>query len=244
MSIKNLLKSINFNTTLEKKCYNLTMRVYNRISYIYSNKFTFLSCIFSVLIAATQFYNWIVFDDLFSLIRGVGLILIPIVTFLFYEKGLLIYSSIMATVFLYLTDYNNYTSIWYISACLQASKSNKKTGLIYIWYSLNVLIGLIVMNETIQAAFIHLIFSAYMCVINLHCNAPSKQKADTKLILTPDEEKILYMMVYQGKQQKEITMFSQTTITKKLDQARTRNNIKSTSLLLVRYGIDTENSHV
>lgn len=54
------------------------------------------------------------------------------------------------------------------------------------------------------------------------------------LILTPEETFILEEL-RNGKQQKEILTFSKNTVTKKLREARLRNNLATTEELLTRY---------
>ena len=55
-----------------------------------------------------------------------------------------------------------------------------------------------------------------------------------KLNLTDDERKILNLKL-QGKQQKEIDLFSQQTITAKIKSARERNLCETTEELMSKY---------
>lgn len=56
------------------------------------------------------------------------------------------------------------------------------------------------------------------------------------LNLEPDEEKIISELA-KGKLQKEIDLFSHVTISKKLKEARERNNCISTDELVTKYKI-------
>lgn len=62
----------------------------------------------------------------------------------------------------------------------------------------------------------------------------NKSNSHFILHLTPDEEYILSELM-QGKQQKEIAKWNKNTVSKKLKQARERNNILSNAELLLLY---------
>ena len=215
------------------------MRVYNRLKYIYYNRFCFYICIISVFLSLTQFYNYSYFEELFYLYRGIALALIPVSCFFFYEKGMLVYGSLMATFFLYLTDFNNYTSLWFILACNHAAPNKKYSLYVYIWYSINSLIYFTFWQSSVTQAFFHLGFAAFMTILNYHCNG-SHTTHKKHLSLTPDEFKILWQITAEGKQQKEITLFSQTTITQKIRDAQNRNNLPSKTALFVYFVLDND----
>lgn len=210
-----------------------------RLHYIYYNKFCLYICIISLFLALTQLYNFIHFDDVTYIVRGTGLFLIPIACFFFYEKGMLIYGCVMATCFLYLTDFNNYTSLWFILTCNKAAKSKKDSLIVYVWYSLNSLIYFTFCQSSVTQAFFHLGFAAFMTILNYHCNG-SHTTHKKHLSLTPDEFKILWQITAEGKQQKEITLFSQTTITQKIRDAQNRNNLPSKTALFVYFVLDND----
>lgn len=165
----------------------------------------------------------------FWYLRAGGCGIIALFIFLFGRKGLSYGLIIFSCSLLYVNNFYNYATIFFM---LTAIGANPKLGKSAMWiYFINVIISFSLKNISIAGFVIHLV---YIRVFNKKINYVFSVNKPEKLNLTDSEKQILDELV-KGKLQKEIDLFSQPTITSKLKSARERNLCETTADLLAKY---------
>lgn len=138
------------------------------------------------------------------------------------------YFAIFAYIILYFNKFQNYTSFFILTIIVYKSPKHKK--LIYSLYALDVVLALLINHRSASHCLIHVLNCIF---IYYGFNYVVLKKAPA-LDLTMEEEIILKELA-NGAQQKSIPGFSKNTITKKLTEARERNNCLSTAELVYKY---------
>lgn len=164
-----------------------------------------------------------------SYIRAGNCFVISILIFFFGRKGLSYGFTFYACILVYFNTFYNYGSILLLLISIGANPTIKNKA--FVLYLINVIIAFSIRKLLVFAFAIH---SSYIILFYLCTKYVFSVKTPEKLNLTEDEKMILREML-MGKLQKEIDLFSQTTITAKLKNARERNMCKTTSELLSKY---------
>jgi hypothetical protein len=167
-------------------------------------------------------------------LRAGGCGLISFCIFFFGRKGLAWALMIYACTLVYINNFYNYATIFFMLVAIGADPKLKKVApLVYL---LNVFIAYTMKRLGITPFSIHLVYClmfytkiGYIFTVN----KPSK------LNLTDDERKILDLKL-QGKMQKEIGLYSQQTISAKIKNARERNLCETTEELVSKYRQEKE----
>ena len=167
-------------------------------------------------------------------LRAGGCFVIALCIFLFGRKGLSYGLIIFSCGLLYVNNFYNYATIFFM---LTAIGANPKLGKSILWiYFINVVISFSLKNITITGFVIHLV---YIRVFKKKINYVFAVNKPDKLNLTDDERKIMDLKL-EGKMQKEIDLFSQQTITAKIKSARERNLCETTEELMAKYAKEKE----
>lgn len=158
-----------------------------------------------------------------------GCLLVSLLVLFFKRKGLSYGLFIYACILVYINSFHNYGSIFLVLIAICVNLKMKTAFLIL--YGINTAIAFSLQDLMVMSAVIHAIYLmlAFLCM-----NYVSSMTPKSSLVLTEDEKEILSELK-KGKMQKEITTFSQQTITAKLKKARERNNCLSTSDLLGKF---------
>lgn len=132
-------------------------------------------------------------------------------------------------VYLPVEEFDNYTSLFLL---FSATSLNKKLRFCFIPYvvetiSVYMINGLEISHVTISLLYILFFWQIYVYIQDRHADV-------TPLDLKEDEIRILQELA-KGKQQKEIDFYSHVTVSKKLKEARERNNCISTDELVTKY---------
>lgn len=133
--------------------------------------------------------------------------------------------------------YNNYSA--FLVICIVCLYRPQWKRIILAAYFVLVSIAFALNTESICHYIIHLIRCSYFFFVFYHVIHRRFERIigtdnTTGLELTEDEINILEQMI-SGKKQKEVTGFSINTVTKKLNNAKIRNNIGTTQELIFRY---------
>ena len=181
------------------------------------------------LIALHVYENFVGNIEYHWYLRAGGCGVIAICIFLFGRKGLSYGLLIYSCTLIYINNFYNYATIFFMLIAIGANQKLKKPALII--YLVNVVVSFTLKRLGIIPFLIHVtyIFMFYTKIKYVFTvNKPSK------LNLTDDERKILDELA-AGKLQKEIEMFSAQTVTAKIKNARERNLCSTTSELLALY---------
>jgi hypothetical protein len=165
-------------------------------------------------------------------LRAGGCALISFGIFFFGRKGLAYGLLAFSCALVYVNNFYNYATIFFMLIAIGAHPKLKKVA---PWiYLANIVVSFSLKHLDIVAFLIHIVY-IYMFQTKISyvftVNKPSK------LNLAEDEKAILNELL-EGKKQKEIGLYSQTTITQKLKNARERNFCESTPELLAKYAIE------
>lgn len=145
------------------------------------------------------------------------------------KKALYIDLIIFSLIAAYFNSFINFTSFFVI---LMSCRIYRQTeSWVLMLYAINQSIAMMVQNYEISHLIIHFLTCAFFYIIYFYINKPKL------LDLTEDERAILEEMK-NGKLQKEITLFSKNIVTKKLQDAKTRNHIATTEELLAKYSVE------
>lgn len=186
-----------------------------------------------LLLIALHYYEYRTSKvEYFWYMRAGGCGIISLCIFFFGRKGLSYGLLVFSCALVYINNFYNYATIFFMLIAIGANPKLKKFA---PWaYLVNVVVSFSLKRLDIVAFLIHIVYiymfqtkMAYVFTVN----KPSK------LNLAKDEEAILKELL-EGKKQKEIELYSQTTITQKLKNARERNFCESTSELLAKYAIE------
>lgn len=167
-------------------------------------------------------------------LRAGGCGLIALCIFLMGRKGLSYGLLVYSCVLVYINNFYNYATVFFMLTAIGANPKIKKVA---PWiYLVNVVISFTLKRLGIIPFLIHVVY-VFMFYTKIKyvfsVNKPSK------LNLADDERKILEELL-SGKKQKEIDLFSQTTITAKLKNARERNMCETTAELMSKLASENE----
>lgn len=182
-----------------------------------------------VLIALHVYENYVGEIEYHWYLRAGGCGLISMMIFLFGRKGLSYGLVAYSCTLVYINNFYNYATIFFMLIAIGANPKIKKFA---PWiYLLNVVIAYTMKRLGIIPLLIHV---TYIFMFYTKMSYVFSVNKPEKLNLTDDERKILDLKL-QGKQQKEIDLFSQQTITAKIKSARERNLCETTEELMSKY---------
>lgn len=168
-------------------------------------------------------------------IRAGGCGLISFCIFFFGRKGLAWALMIYACVLVYINNFYNYATIFFMLVAIGADPKLKKVApFIYIT---NVFIAFTMKRLGITPFSIHLVYCVMFYTKIGYVFAIHKPET---LNLTHDEKLILEELA-KGKMQKEIDLYSQQTISGKLKNARERNLLETTADLVQKFKNEYKN---
>ena len=168
-------------------------------------------------------------------LRAGGCAVISLMIFMFGRKGLSYGLVIFSCSLVYINNFYNYATIFFMLIAIGANPKIKKVA---PWiYLVNVVIAYTMKRLGIIPFLIH---CTYITMFYTKINYVFKVNTPDKLNLTDDERKILDLKL-QGFQQKEIDIFSQQTISAKMKSARERNLCETTEELMAKYAKEKEN---
>lgn len=162
-------------------------------------------------------------------LRAGGCGLISFCIFFFGRKGLAWALMIYTCVLVYINNFYNYATIFFMLVAIGADPKLKKVAPIV--YLVNVFVAYTMKRLGITPFSIHLVYCLIFYTKIGYVFAIHKPET---LNLTQDEKNILEELA-KGKMQKEIDLFSQQTISGKLKNARERNLLETTSDLIIKY---------
>ena len=188
-----------------------------------------------LLIVLHVYENYVGNIEYYWYLRAGGCGLISFCIFFFGRKGLAWALMIYACVLVYINNFYNYATIFFILVAMGADPKLKKVApLVYL---LNVFIAYTMKRLGITPFSIHLVYCLMFFKKIGYVFAIHKPE---KLNLTNDEKLILDELA-KGKMQKEIDLYSQQTISGKLKSARERNLIETTTDLVIKYKEEKNN---
>ena len=208
----------------------------NRIELLKNDKKLLLIFFLHLLLIALHVYeNYVGNIEYHWYLRAGGCGLISFCIFFFGRKGLAWALMIYACVLIYINNFYNYATIFFVLVAIGADPKLKKVApLVYL---LNVFIAFTMKRLGITPFSIHLVYCLMFYtkigyVFTIH-------KPET-LNLTHDEKQILEELA-KGKMQKEIDLYSQQTISGKLKNARERNLLETTADLVQKFKSEYKN---
>lgn len=169
-------------------------------------------------------------------LRAGGCGLISFCIFFFGRKGLAWALMIYACVLVYINNFYNYATIFFMLVAVGADPKLKKIAPFV--YLLNVFIAFTMKRFGITPFSIHLVYCLMFYTKIGYVFAIHKPET---LNLIQDEKNILEELA-KGKMQKEIDLFSQQTISGKLKNARERNLLETTTDLVIKYKEEKKNN--
>lgn len=207
----------------------------NRIELLKNDKQLALIMLLHIVLIGLHVYEWKVGDiEYYWYLRAGGCGLIALFIFLFGRKGLAWSLVIFACTLVYINNFYNYASIFFMLVAMGADPKLRK---IAPWiYLVNVFIAYTMKRLGITPFMIHLIYCVMFYTKMNYVFAIHKPE---KLNLTDSERQILDLKL-QGKMQKEIDLYSPQTITAKMKSARERNLCETTEELMAKYAKEKE----
>ena len=207
----------------------------NRIELLKNDKQLALIMLLHIVLIGLHVYEWHVGDiEYYWYLRAGGCGLIALGIFLFGRKGLAWSLVIFACVLVYINNFYNYATIFFM---LVAMGANPKLRKVAPWiYLVNVFVAYTMKLLGITPFMIHLIYCVMFYTKMNYVFAIHKPE---KLNLTDSERQILDLKL-QGKMQKEIDLYSPQTITAKMKSARERNLCETTEELMAKYAKEKE----
>lgn len=132
-------------------------------------------------------------------------------------------------VYLPLEQFDNYTSLFLLCSAISLKKKLAYCFIPYIIETISVYMfkGLEISHIMISLLYIMFFWQVYVYIQDRH--------ADVEPLDLKEEEVRILIELAQGKQQKEIEFYSHVTVSKKLKEARERNNCISTDELVTKY---------
>ena len=207
----------------------------NRIELLKNDKQLLLIMLLHIVLIGLHVYEWQVGDiEYYWYLRAGGCGLITLGIFFFGRKGLAWSLMIFACTLVYINNFYNYATIFFMLVAMGADPKLKKVAPIV--YLLNVFIAYTLKHLGITPFAIHLIYCVMFYTKTNYVFAIHKPE---KLNLTDSERQILDLKL-QGKQQKEIDLYSQQTISAKMKSARERNLCETTEELMAKYAKEKE----
>ena len=202
----------------------------NRIELLKNDKKLALIFFLHLLLLGLHVYENYVGDiEYHWYLRAGGCGLIALGIFFFGRKGLAWALMIYACTLIYINNFYNYATIFFMLVAIGADPKLKKFApLVYL---LNVFIAFTMKRLGITPFSIHLVYCVMFYTKIGYVFAIHKPET---LNLTQDEKKILEKLT-KGKMQKEIDLYSQQTISGKLKNARERNLLETTADLVQKF---------
>ena len=207
----------------------------NRIELLKNDKQLALIMLLHIVLIGLHVYEWQVGDiEYYWHLRAGGCGLIALGIFFFGRKGLAWSLVIFACTLVYINNFYNYATIFFM---LVAMGANPKLRKVAPWiYLVNVFVAYTMKRLGITPFMIHLIYCVMFYTKMNYVFAIHKPE---KLNLTDSERQILDLKL-QGKMQKEIDLYSPQTITAKMKSARERNLCETTEELMAKYAKEKE----
>lgn len=207
----------------------------NRIELLKNDKELCLIFFLHLLLIGLHIYeNYVGSIEYYWYLRAGGCGLISLGIFFFGRKGLAYALLIFSCALIYVNNFYNYATIFFmLIACGANPKLKKAAPIIYI---LNVFVAFTLKRLGIVPFVIH---SIYIIMFQKKLQYVFKINKPNKLNLTDDERKILDELV-KGKMQKEIDLWSEQTVSAKIKSARERNLCDSTNDLLTQYRLEKQ----
>ena len=170
-------------------------------------------------------------DDIqyFWYLRAAGCGVIAILIFFFGRIGLSYGLTVFACALIYINNFYNYGSIFFILTAMGAYP--KRQIPICIVFLINVVISFSLKKFIVISFIIQFIYAVLFYLLITYC---FNVKPATVLNLKDDERYILSELA-KGKLQKEIDGYSEQTISQKLKLARERNMCEKTEDLVNKY---------
>ena len=208
----------------------------NRIELLKNDKQLTLIMLLHIVLIGLHVYEWKVGDiEYYWYLRAGGCGLIALFIFLFGRKGLAWSLVIFACTLVYINNFYNYATIFFMLVAMGADPKLRKVA---PWiYLVNVFVAYTMKRLGITPFAIHLIYCVMFYTKMNYVFAIHKPE---KLNLTDSERQILDLKL-QGKMQKEIDLYSPQTITAKMKSARERNLCETTEELMAKYAKEKEN---
>ena len=208
----------------------------NRIELLKNDKKLLLIFFLHLLLIALHVYeNYVGNIEYHWYLRAGGCGLISFCIFFFGRKGLAWALMIYACVLVYINNFYNYATIFFMLVAMGADPKLKKVApLVYL---LNVFIAYTMKRLGITPFSIHLVYCVMFYTKIGYVFAIHKPET---LNLTQDEKLILEELA-KGKMQKEIDLYSQQTISGKLKNARERNLLETTADLVQKFKNEYKN---
>ena len=187
-----------------------------------------------LLIALHVYENYVGTIEYHWYIRAGGCGLISLFIFFLGRKGLSYALVVYSCVLVYINNFYNYATIFFMLIAIGANPKIKKFA---PWiYLVNVVVSFTLKRLGIVPFLIHVTYIFMFYTKMSYVFSVNKPEV---LNLTEDEKAILQELL-SGKKQKEIDLYSQTTITAKIKNARERNMCDSTADLLVKFGKENQ----
>ena len=208
----------------------------NRIELLKNDKKLSLIFFLHLLLIGLHVYENYVGDiEYHWYLRAGGCGLIALGIFFFGRKGLAWALMIYACVLVYINNFYNYATIFFMLVAIGADPKLKKVApFIYIT---NVFVAFTLKRLGITPFSIHLVYCVMFYTKIGYVFAIHKPET---LNLTQDEKLILEELA-KGKMQKEIDLYSQQTISGKLKNARERNLLETTADLVQKFKSEYKN---
>lgn len=187
-----------------------------------------------VLIGLHVYENYVGNMEYHWHLRAGGCGLIAFCIFLFGRKGLSFALVVFSCALVYINNFYNYATIFFM---LIAIGANPKIRKVVPWiYLANVFVAFTMKRLGITPFIIHIVYCVMFYTKVNYVFAVHKPE---KLNLTDAERQIMDLKL-QGKQQKEIDLYSQQTISAKMKSARERNLCETTEELMAKYAKEKE----
>lgn len=188
-----------------------------------------------VLIGLHVYENYVGSIEYHWHLRAGGCGLIALCIFFFGRKGLSFALVVFSCALVYINNFYNYATIFFMLVAMGANPKIKKVA---PWiYLLNVFVSFSMRRLGITPFIIHIVYCVMFYTKVNYVFAVHKPE---KLNLTDAERQIMDLKL-QGKQQKEIDLYSQQTISAKMKSARERNLCETTEELMAKYAKEKEN---
>ena len=205
----------------------------NRIELLKNDKQLLLIMVLHIVLIGLHVYeNYVGSIEYYWYLRAGGCGLIALGIFFFGRKGLAFALMIFSCALVYINNFYNYATIFFMLIAIGANPKLRKVAPIV--YIINVFIAFTSKRLGITPFAIHLI---YCVMFYTKINYVFAVHKPSRLNLTDDERKILDELL-AGKMQKEITLFSPQTITAKIKSAKERNLCDTTPELLTMYSAE------
>ncbi|MBO7123304.1 MAG: hypothetical protein J6V90_08500 [Treponema sp.] len=208
----------------------------NRIDLLRNDKELSLIMFLHILLIGLHVYeNYVGNIEYHWHLRAGGCGLIALCIFLFGRKGLSFALVVFSCALVYINNFYNYATIFFMLVAMGANPKIRKAA---PWiYLANVFVAYSLKRLGITPFIIHIVYCVMFYTKVNYVFAVHKPE---KLNLTDSERQIMDLKL-QGKQQKEIDLYSQQTISAKMKSARERNLCETTEELMAKYAKEKEN---